>query len=69
MILGPMTAPARQRRTYDHRLREYVRRTGARPPNRRLEIPRSTIATWKHRGLRPVATIEPSGRERTNCFG
>jgi transposase InsO family protein len=59
-----MPAPARQRRTYDHRLREYVCRTGVRPSNRRLEIPRSTIATWKHRGLRSVVSIEPFGRDR-----
>ena len=37
-----LTAPAHQRRIYDHRLREYVCRTGVRSPNR-LEIPRSTI--------------------------
>jgi len=56
--MTPSLAAAPQRRAYDHRLREHVCRTGSHALNRRLEIPRSTIATWKRRGLRPVVSVE-----------
>jgi transposase InsO family protein len=45
-----------QRRAYDHRLREQVCRAGARSLGRDLRIPRSTIASWHRRGVRPVVT-------------
>ena len=47
--MTPSLAAAPQRRAYDHRLREQVCRTGFPALSRRLEIPRSTIATWKRR--------------------
>ena len=56
--MTPSLAAAPQRRAYDHRLREQVCRTGSHALSRRLEIPRSTIATWKRRGLRPVVSVE-----------
>jgi transposase InsO family protein len=57
------TAP-QPRRAYDHRLREQVLRTGARALTRHLAIPRSTVSTWRRRGLRPVTTIEPIEQDR-----
>src|SRR3990172_5100667 len=47
------------RNAYDHRLREHVCRTDARSLDLRLPIPRSTISSWKRRGLRPVVTLAP----------
>jgi transposase InsO family protein len=59
-----MTTLTARRRTYDHRLRERVCRTGVRALGERLQIPRSTVATWMQRGLRPVVTIEPLEHDR-----
>jgi hypothetical protein len=56
--MTPSLAAAPQRRAYDHRLREQVCRTGSHALSCRLDIPRSTIATWKRRGLRPVVSVE-----------
>lgn len=54
-----ITAEApRSRRAYDHRLREHVLRSGPTSLGCRLTIPRSTIWSWRRRGLRPVVTIE-----------
>ena len=53
-----------QRRAYDHRLREQVCRAGARALVHRLHIPRSTIATWKQRGMRPVITVDAFEHDR-----
>jgi hypothetical protein len=52
------------RRAYDHRLREQVLRAGTRTLTRHLAIPRSTVSTWRRRGLRPVTTIEPIELDR-----
>lgn len=65
---APMTpvlpgAP-QQRRSYDHRLREHVQRTGARSLGHGLYVPRSTISTWKRRGPRPVVTLQPFEQDR-----
>jgi transposase InsO family protein len=49
---------------YDHRIREQVLRTGIRCLPRHLAIPRSTVGTWRRRGLRPVVTIEPFDQDR-----
>jgi putative transposase len=62
--MTPSLAAAPQRRAYDHRLREHVCRTGSHALSRRLEIPRSTITTWKRRGLRPVVSVEMFGADR-----
>lgn len=59
-----MNLPAAEpRRAYDHRLREHVCRTGARSLDHRIQIPRSTISSWKRRGLRPVITIAHLGED------
>ncbi len=49
---------AQSRRTYDHRVREAVVESGDRNPFAELEIPRSTIRSWMHRGLPDVVTSE-----------
>jgi putative transposase len=52
------------RRAYDHRLREHVCRTGARALGHGLHVPRSTVSTWKRRGLRSVVTLELFQQDR-----
>ena len=47
----------RPRRAYDHRLREHVVRCGPMAVAKHVHIPRSTVSTWRRRGLRPVVTI------------
>jgi putative transposase len=41
-----------------------VYRTGARSLDHRLLVPRSTISSWKLRGLRPIVTLEAFGHDR-----
>jgi hypothetical protein len=52
------------RRAYDHRLRDEVCRNGSLAQHHRLHIPRSTAATWRSRGLRPVVTLEEFDQDR-----
>ena len=59
-----MSPSSRSRRTYDHRLREQVWRTGGRTLDRRLQIPRSTVATCRQRGVQQVVTTEAFGLDR-----
>ena len=61
-------ATPQPRRAYDHRLREQVLRTGTRALTRHLAIPRSTVSTWRRRGLRPVTTIEPLEQDRQHLL-
>jgi putative transposase len=56
------------RRTYDHRLREHVVRCGTIAPAKHVQIPRSTVSTWRRRGLRPVFTTEPFDQEKQNTL-
>ncbi len=56
-----LPAATEQRRAYDHRLREHVCRTGAHSLEHRVRIPRSTISTWRRRGLRPVVSLAHFG--------
>ena len=58
------SATPRTRCTCDHRLRDHVVRTGTRCLPKHLAIPRSTVATWRRRGSRPVITIEPMAQDR-----
>ena len=58
------TATPRTRCTYDHRLRDQVVRSGTRCLPKHVAIPRSTVATWRRRGSRPVVTIEPMTHDR-----
>jgi putative transposase len=67
MLSIPSPTP-RRRRTYDHRLRESVLRSGARSLARQVAIPRSTVSTWQRRGLRPVVTIEPLEQDRQHLL-
>ena len=63
MTPAPLAAP-HHRRAYDHRLREHVCRTGARALGHRLQVPRSTISSWKRRGLRAVVSHEVFDQDR-----
>ena len=49
---------AQSRRTYDHRIREAILESGNRDLFPELDIPRSTIRSWIHRGLPDVVTSE-----------
>jgi len=62
-----LNAP-RTRRVYDHRLREHVVRCGALAVAKHVQIPRSTVSTWRRRGLRPVVTTEPIDQEKQNAL-
>jgi hypothetical protein len=63
-MMNTLTVTPRTRRTYDHRLREQVIRSGARCLPKHVAIPRSTVSTWTRRGLRPVVSIEPLEQDR-----
>jgi hypothetical protein len=56
------------RRTYDHRLREHVLRCGTLAVAKHVQIPRSTVSTWRRRGLRPVVTTEPFDQVKQNAL-
>jgi transposase InsO family protein len=58
-----ISTPPHTRRAYDHRLREHVVRCGAKSVVRHVQIPRSTVSTWRRRGLRQVVTTAPVGQE------
>jgi putative transposase len=54
-----------ERRAYDHRLRQHVSQNGVLAPGcGRLQIPRSTIASWKIRRPRAVVSLEVFGQDR-----
>ena len=59
-----MSALLQARRVYDHRLRDHVWRSGTVPQARHLDIPRSTVATWRRRGPRTVVTLAEFGKDR-----
>jgi len=61
MTLSVSAAPTR--RAYDHRLREQVVRCGPRSVPRHVKIPRSTVATWRRRGIRPVVSTEQASQD------
>jgi hypothetical protein len=63
-MMNTLTAMPRTRHAYDHRLRDHVVRTGTRCLPQHVAIPRSTVATWRRRGSRPVVTIEPMAQDR-----
>jgi len=58
-----VSTTAQTRRAYDHRLREHVLRCGAAAVAKHVQIPRSTVSTWRRRGLRPVVTTDPFGQD------
>ena len=49
---------AQSRRNYDHRIREAILESGDCELFPELEIPKSTIRSWVHRGLPDVVTSE-----------
>jgi hypothetical protein len=61
--------PPHSRRAYDHRLRERVVRCGTSAVSKHVQIPRSTVSTWRPRGLRPVVTTEPVGHDLQQALG
>jgi putative transposase len=59
VMIPSASGASRTRRSYDHRLREQVVRCGAKSIARHVQIQRSTVSTWRQRGLRAVVTTEP----------
>ena len=62
-MTAAISTTAQTRRAYDHRLREHVLRCGASAVAKHVQIPRSTVSTWRRRGLRPVVTTDPVGQD------
>ena len=56
------------RRTYDYRIREAICESGDRDLFPELEIPRSTIRSWIHRGLPDVVTSDLVARDRADLL-
>ena len=54
------------RRTYDYRIQEAICETGDRDLFPDLEIPRSTIRSWIHRGVPDVVTGNLAARDRAD---
>ena len=54
---GDMVAFTRRQRAYDHRLREWVHRSGQDPRDVGITVPRSTLHTWKSRAPKPVVGL------------
>ena len=56
------------RRTYDYRIQEAICETGDRDLFSDLEIPRSTIRSWFHRGVPDVVTCDLVARDRADLL-
>jgi putative transposase len=56
------------RRTYDHRIREAIFESGGRDLFPNLEIPRSTIRSWVHRGVPDVVSSDSAVRDRADLI-
>jgi transposase InsO family protein len=56
------------RRTYDYRIQEAICESGDRDLFAELEIPRSTIRSWIHRGVPDVVTCDPAARDRADLL-
>jgi hypothetical protein len=56
------------RRTYDYRIQEAICETGDRDLFPDLEIPRSTIRSWIHRGVPDVVTADLVARDRADLL-
>jgi hypothetical protein len=57
-----MVAATRPQRTYDHRLREFVHRSGSDRHAVGIAIPRSTLHSWKSRAPKPVVGLNGSNK-------
>ena len=55
------------RRTYDYRIQEAICETGDRDLFPELEIPRSTIRSWIHRGATEVVSCDFAEDDRVVC--
>ena len=56
------------RRTYDHRIREAICESGERDLFPELDIPRSTLRSWIHRGAPDVVISDLAARERADLI-
>jgi len=56
------------RRTYDHRIREAICESGERDLFPELDIPRSTLRSWIHRGAPDVFISDLAARERADLI-
>ena len=56
------------RLTYDHRIREAIFASGDRELLPNLEIPRSTIRSWVHRGVPDVVSCDSVVRNRADLI-
>ena len=56
------------RRTYDYRIQEAICESGDRDLFPELEIPRSTIRSWTHRGLPDVVTSDLVACDRADLL-
>ena len=56
------------RRTYDYRIQAAICETGDRDLFPDLEIPRSTIRSWIHRGIPDVVTCDLTARDRADLL-
>ncbi len=56
------------RRTYDYRIQEAICETGDRDLFSDLEIPRSTVRSWIHRGVPDVVTSDLVARDRADLL-
>ncbi len=54
------------RRTYDYRIQEAICETGERDLFPELNIPRSTIRSWIHRGVSDVVTCDLAACDRAD---
>jgi transposase InsO family protein len=57
-----MVAATRPQRAYDHRLREFVHRSGSDRQAVGIAIPRSTLHSWKSRAPKPVVGLNGSNK-------
>ena len=56
------------RRIYDYRIRQTICETGDWDLFPKLDIPRSTIRSWIHRGLPDVVTSDPAIPDRSDLL-
>ncbi len=59
---------AHSRRTYDYRIQEAICESGDRDLFPELEIPRSTVRSWIHRGLPDVVTSDLVARDHADLI-
>jgi transposase InsO family protein len=59
---------SQSRRTYDYRIQEAICETGNRGLFPELNIPRSTIRSWIHRGVPDVVTCDLAVRDRADLL-